>query len=97
MTRTAVTFLPQRQENSVLAVPWSCASAFGGRAGALQRGSSVRHPRKYLDFVLQLRHQIFALFFSLLYFKWVGNVLWAGNGDGCFVSTAVLNKPVEGC
>lgn len=99
MTRTAVTFLPRQQENYVLAFPWSCASAFGGRAGTLQRGSSVRHPRKYLDFVLQLQHQIFVLFFSLLYFKWVGNVLRAGNGNGCFVSTAVLNKlkPVEGC
>lgn len=36
-------------------------------------------------------------FSSLLYFKWVGNVLWAGNGNGCVVSTAVSNKPVEVC
>lgn len=46
---------------------------FGGRA-VLQHGSSVRHPQEYLDFVLPLQHQIFVLFFSLLYFKWVGNV-----------------------
>lgn len=85
-----MTFLPQQQENYVLAFPESCASVFGGRAGVLQRGSSVRHPRKYLDFVLLLQHQIFVLFFSLLYFKCVGNVLWAGNGNGCFVSMAVL-------
>lgn len=57
---------------------------FGGRA-VLQHGSSVRHPQEYLDFVLPLQHQIFfVLFCSLLYFKWVGNVLMGRKWEWLF-------------
>lgn len=62
---------------------------------APQPGSSARRPHKYLDLVLQLQHQIFVLFFSLLYFNWVGNVLWAGNGNVCFLSTWFAKKRLE--